>query len=108
MRWPWRPAPGMVRVSRRRMIELQRRALRVVDLEREAALIAAETRAIKLIAEREAELGASLALPAELPLTAGGRLHEGAFLALVEAQAWERHEDALRRLLEERRGGWST
>lgn len=93
MKWPWQPRPGMVRVSRRQLIELQRAALRAGQLEEENRERQAENRRLDAT-ERAAQLLALLSSPgepdsavcawvlADLPLTAEGGLHEGALLAL--------------------------
>jgi hypothetical protein len=100
VRWPWQPRPGMVRVSSRRLIALQRTALAVAELEAEARALAAETallraqnRAFDLL-ESRAEEGVAVERPvvdlvlADLPLTSDGRLHEAAFEAWVEDRVW--------------------
>lgn len=99
MRWPWQPPAGTRRISQRRLIELQRAALRVSDLTQETRALRAHTRALELLNEREAWLGEAIAddLLSDLPLTAEG-LHEAAFVALVESRVWEARECELRRL----------
>lgn len=108
MRWPWQPKPGMRRVKHRELIRLLRAASRAAELEaenaelaREAALLEADSRAHQLLQERRHALGLDLdqavhvEVMAALPLTVEGRLHEPAFLALVEDQVWAHREREL-------------
>jgi len=96
MRWPWQSRRGIVRVSSRRLIALQRGALRAAELEREVRPLAAERRALEVLASSPYSADAvSEGVLAELPLTAQGKLHELAFLALVDAHVWEQREKAL-------------
>ena len=112
MRWPWQPRPGMVRVSSRRLIELQRDALRAAELQgeirerhRECRLAEAQDRAYQLLDERSQLAGVGVepavraAVLADLPLTGEGELHEGAFAALVDALVWKSFEQELTGLL---------
>lgn len=104
MRWPWQPAPGMVRVKDKALVELQRDALRAVELERETAalarerqLVAADMRARELLEERRTTVGevaqaVATEVLASLPYTADGQLHETAFIALVNARVWDQWE----------------
>lgn len=85
----------MVRISSRRLIELQRQALRARELEVEVRRLQAEERARRLLMACESPLEASLELLSDLPLTVEGRLHDQAFLELVEAQVWADRERAL-------------
>lgn len=94
MRWPWQPRPGMVRIGHKKLIDLQRKALRAAHLEaelmaaaREDAKREAQWRAEDLVNECthgpiEARQLADLVL-SDLPLTPSGDLHEGAFMALL-------------------------
>lgn len=115
MRFPWSPAPGMVRVNDKELIGLFRGALRAAELEvetaaveRDTALVDADVRARRLLEERrlaghgdvDPELRA-YALAA-LPLRRDGQLHEAAFLALVEQRV--RLEQELMTLLADGRG----
>lgn len=97
MRWPWQPEPGMVRVNHRKLIELQRGALRAAELEAsiardtaKAAALGAEVAASRLLADLQV-----VDVDVELPVTADGRLHEEAFRALVEARVWAKRERQL-------------
>lgn len=105
MRWPWQPPPGMRRVSSDDLIGLLRDVLRASDLEveqarltRESSLLAAATRAHQLLEERRQERGVDVEpavrddVEAALPMTSEGRLHEEAFLALVDARVWAQRE----------------
>lgn len=105
MRWPWQPAPGMVRVSHKELIRLQRDALRAVELEAEAAaaardseLLVAQAEAYRLLQARCHEVGVPVdgvvrdEVLAGLPLTTDGRLHVAAFVALLDARVWAHRE----------------
>lgn len=93
----------MVRVSRRRMIELQRSALRALELEaevREHRQAAAAARAQAELCRRslrlsDSERQAAAGLAVDPPLTAEGELHEAAFAAAVDAAVWEQREREL-------------
>lgn len=105
MRWPWSPAPGKRRVSHGELIGLLRGALRAAELEaelvatgRDSALLEASGRAHELLQGRchvlsdDACRAVSADVLASLPLTEDGRLHEAAFVALLESRVWERRE----------------
>lgn len=110
MRWPWQPAPGLVRVNHRKLIDLQRSALRAAALEAEIRQLEqerldrdAETRARELLeqcdqmpADAQAVCGPLLA---DLPRTGRGVLHETAFLALVERSLWQLRDEQLAGIL---------
>lgn len=100
-----RRSPGRVRVSSRRLIELQAGALRAVYLQREVDLLERRARTDRAAAHAErllAAAGSTLSLSqvagASLPLTGEGDLHEAAFTALVDAMTWQRREEQLRTL----------
>lgn len=109
MRWPWQSAPGMVRVGHRELIGLQRETLSAMERERELTMEIREFRRERQLAEAEAQAYRLLQdrchvlsdaatrsvcseVLTELPLTAEGRLHEAAFLALVDARVWAHRE----------------
>lgn len=93
----------MVRISRRRMIELQRDALRALELEaeiREHRRAIARHRAEADLCRRslrlsDSERQAATRLTVDPPLTAEGELHETAFAAAVDAAVWEQREREL-------------
>src|SRR3954447_982044 len=102
--WPWQTAPGMVRISRKRLIELQANALKAIRLEAEIRAFEAQTlaavarvRAYKLLdqAERvstpDVEATAAAVALADLPLSADGSLHEVAFSAVHRSAVWVGH-----------------
>lgn len=106
----WRPAPGMVRVRQRQLIQLQSAALRAGEIEaetaslrRESAAIAAEGRAAACLDSWGLE--APRDLLDDLPTRADGTLHEPAFDALVAARVWHDREVALARLMCADEGG---
>lgn len=88
--WWGKPAgPGRVWISARELVELQRGALRVSELERDLNAASAESMAIRLQRERMGDMSPlpderQEALFQDLPLTADGRLHEAAFTALLD------------------------
>lgn len=105
MRFRWSPAPGMVRVNHKDLIGLLRGALRAAELEvetatvaRDTALLDADARAHQLLQGRCHEVGVPVdpevrdEVLAGLPMTADGRLHEAAFVALLDARVWAHRE----------------
>lgn len=119
MRWPWQTAPGMVRISRKQLIELQANALKTMRLENEILAFEAQTRATEarirasdlrteariraseLLAQAErvstpdVEATAAAVMLADLPLSADGSLHEAAFSAAHRGAVWVGHEALL-------------
>ncbi len=101
MRWPWRARPGMVKVSRKRLIELQAGALRARELQDRINAANAQTRAYELLAAGESvssvdvESRVARESLGVLPFTADGQLHEPAFRALHQGRLWAAHEDLL-------------
>lgn len=100
-RWPWQPRPGMVRISHKRLIELQREALRVCELEeqtrdlnRQRAVLETQARLLER-GLTDAERAAAADLVADPPLTATGVLHEPALVAAVDAVVWAQREREL-------------
>lgn len=99
----WRPPPGFVRVSKTRLIELQRQALRAAHLEaeiaqrvRERAAQVRQADASDLLARQQAAAGIQLdahevdLLTRDLPQRGSGELHETAFLAQLGTALLER------------------
>ena len=106
-RWPWQPAPGMVRISRNDLIELLRTNLRAVELELQAVHLEArrdesrrQATAAELVTAQARAAGvqfSALAIDgilADLPITVGGDLHVDAFLALLGQHILERRLSA--------------
>lgn len=100
----------MVRVKSRELIDLQRAQLRAAALEAEIRELARDTQRLKAQG-RAAELApigteagqVRECLMDDLPMTAGGDLHESAFLALVDAQVWKQCEQWLAEELERKK-----
>lgn len=104
MRWPWKPRPGMVRVSRREYVALLEGAVRAARLDAEMRVLRAETaqvraeaRAFEVLVARATERdvlnqAVERSLLADLPLTADGSLHDAGFAALVERRVWEQRD----------------
>lgn len=109
MRWPGQPAPGMVRISRRELIELQGRALRTHELEREIRHHR-QDEAVSRVRELLFDLSPAARADAEVfvadpPLTRDGRLHEAGLTAAVQAVVWARRERELAVLVANDRDG---
>lgn len=91
----------MTWISSKRLIELLQGALHVAWIEAEISQMKAETRltqaeirSMELLSEHK-RWDIDDAVRDQLPLTAHGLLHEPAFLALVEAEAWARRDHEL-------------
>ncbi len=102
LRWPWQPAPGMVRIGRKEYIGLLEKANRSYRLEAESAVLRAESAALD--AQRRAralaaEQTTAAGLPADdlavdelvddPPRDGAGHLHEQAFLTLLRQRLVE-------------------
>lgn len=97
MRWPWQPKPGFVRINHKRLIELQRSALRAAELEAKTRdLVGQRQRLEREARARElAPAGATELDLVDLPQNDQGQLHEAAFIALVDAHVWKQREQWL-------------
>lgn len=112
--WPWRPRPGMVRLSERDLIELLQAALRVDELEQENQALDASVRQIEATLRADEVLRSLTICPAgeqvrgdllrDVPLTSAGHLHEPALRALYDARLWVTREHELATLITTARG----
>lgn len=107
LRWLLRrPEPGFVRISQKKLIELQRTALHVMELEKEIAanehatrVLEAESAARSILRDLPSHCEPGVdeardALLQDLPLHEDGTLHRQAFLLLVDDATWRQRESA--------------